>query len=259
MAQTGFFESKRRAVPSPLHAQPCQQAAFGSSELAQEWWFGAYWAQHTDGFLHRTSRFTFHVSCLIVLLVFASPWARADQVEMQNGDRYVGNVLSLSADKLVLQNEMLGTVQLPRGKVAHISLGSAPAIRTASRPASTPAKANAPAAAGSVADTNSTVALRQLGAHTNLIRQVQKQFLADAGPEANQKFDELLNGVLSGKLTMSDLRAQAQSAANQLRELRRQGGEDAGFAVDAYLTILDKFLKETPSTGSVTNALAPSP
>ena len=99
--------------------------------------------------------------------------------------------------------------------------------------------------------------MRQLGANTNLIRQIQKQFLGDAGPEANQKFEELLGGFLSGKLTMDDIRGQAQSAADQLRALKRDGGESPGFAADAYLSILDHFLKETMAAGPTTNASAP--
>jgi hypothetical protein len=194
-----------------------------------------------------------------LLAAFAPLWAGADQVEMQNGDRYVGSVVSLSGETLVLKNEMLGTVQLPRNKVAHISLIPVPAKAAATLAAPPAPKARVTATMASAPDSETAPALRQLGAHTNLIRQVQKKFLADAGPEANQKFDELLNGLISGKLNMNDLRAQAQSAVNQLRELKRQGGEDAGFATDTYLTILDHFLKEMPSSESITNALVPSP
>jgi hypothetical protein len=176
---------------------------------------------------------------------------------MQNGDRYVGNVLSLSADTLVLQNEMLGTVKLPRGKVAQIRLVSIAPKGTSPLPSPAGPKARASSAEPALPATDPSPALMQLGAHTNLIRQIQKQFLADAGPEANQKFDELLNGLLSGKLTVNDLRAQAQSAADQLRELKKQGGDDAGVATDTYLTILDHFLKDAAPAVSVTNAPAP--
>lgn len=200
------------------------------------------------------------MACLgiaITLLAVAPAWARADQVEMQNGDRYVGKVLSLSADTLVLQNEVLGTVRLPRAKVAHIGLGSGPLAGAPALPSSVTPNARPPSAsmAGPAAGTNSPVAFPELGAHTNLIRQIQKQFLAGAGPEANQKFDELLNGLMSGKLTVDDLRAQAQSAADQLRAMKRDGGQDPGFATDTYLTILDQFLKETAPSGSATNAM----
>jgi hypothetical protein len=58
---------------------------------------------------------------------------------------------------------------------------------------------------------------------------------------------------MSGKLTVDDIRAQAKAAADQLRALRREAPEEAGFATDAYLAILDHFLKETTPSASTTN------
>jgi hypothetical protein len=95
-----------------------------------------------------------------------------------------------------------------------------------------------------------------LSTSTNLIQQVQKQFLSGAGPEANNKFNEMLGGLMSGKLSVDDIRAEAKSAADKLRTLQRESGEDAGFAANAYLSILDHFLKETAPAGSASNAPA---
>ena len=53
----------------------------------------------------------------------------ADQVTMSNGDRYVGRVISLNGDTVVLESDVLGTVRLPRGRVASISLEQRPAGR----------------------------------------------------------------------------------------------------------------------------------
>ncbi len=58
---------------------------------------------------------------------------------------------------------------------------------------------------------------------------------------------------------MDDIRAEAKSAADQLRALQRESGQDAGFAGNAYLAILDHFLEETAPPGAATNAPAPSP
>jgi len=154
---------------------------------------------------------------------------------------------------------VLGTLRLPRAKVAVITLEAGPA--TISPAPSSPT--NGPAQAASTAPTNAAVklspAFAQLGASTNLIQQVQKQFLSGAGPEANDTFNELLGGLMSGKLSVEDIRAQAQSAADQLRALQRESGEESGFAASAYLSILDHFLKETASAGSATNVPAASP
>ena len=63
--------------------------------------------------------------CLLVLISLGI--ARGDQVEMVNGDRYVGRVISLGNDVLVIQNEFLGTLKLPRARISSIVLESSPA------------------------------------------------------------------------------------------------------------------------------------
>jgi hypothetical protein len=197
--------------------------------------------------------------CAALALFLAPGRLRADQVEMQNGDRYAGHVLSLNTNTVVLQSDVLGTLRLPRAKVAVITLGSGPVTNSPSLASLT----NAPVLALSTAPTNKppkpSPAFAQLGASTNLIQQVQKQFLGGAGPEANNKFNELLGGLMSGKLSVDDIRAEAKIAADQLRALKRDGGEEAGFATDAYLAILDHFLKETAPSASATNAPASLP
>ena len=61
---------------------------------------------------------------LCACLVSVTTRLRADQVELQNGDRYVGKVLSLTTNQLVLQSDVLGTIKLPREKVAVVTLGN---------------------------------------------------------------------------------------------------------------------------------------
>ena len=187
--------------------------------------------------------------CAVLLLAFTAPIGLlADQVEMQNGDRYVGRVLSLNGDTLQLQNDVLGILRLPRSKVALISFGPVPVMP---RPVAPPNGGVQSKALGATNIPPEVAAqFRELAAHTNLIHQIQSQFLSDAGPEANKKFEELLNGLMTGKLNMGDLRAQAQSAADQLRALNRESGESSGFASEAYLSILDQFLKSTPPSGT---------
>jgi len=195
------------------------------------------------------------VACVVLALVFGTRWASGDQVEMQNGDRYAGKVLSVSTNTIVLQSDVLGTITLPRARVASVKLGAAMSV-TGPQPASIP-----PVRALALPSTNTPpeepAALRRLGENTNLIQQVQKQFLNEAGPEAKAKFDELLGGLMSGKLDITDIRTQAKSAADQLRALKREQGDDPGGTLDGYLSILEKFLKDTTppaaATGTVTN------
>jgi hypothetical protein len=197
--------------------------------------------------------------CSALVLFITPVWLRADQIEMQNGDHYVGHVLSVNTNSVVFQSDVLGTLRLPRAKVAAITLDGGSATNSLALPSLTNPRVHAPLAAPTNAASNLSPALRQLGMSTNLIQQVQKQFLSGAGPEANDKFNELLGGLMSGKLSVDNIRAQAKTAADQLRALKREGGEEVGFALDAYLSILDHFLKETTPSNSATNAPGTSP
>ncbi|HEY5914526.1 MAG TPA: hypothetical protein VJA21_28380 [Verrucomicrobiae bacterium] len=174
----------------------------------------------------------------------------ADQVEMQNGDRYNGKVLSLDGKSLILDNAVLGKIALPRDKVAVVTLG-AELAKTAAAPAT-----NSLRKAGSARPVDP--ALADLASHSNLIQQVQRQFLAGADPAAQQKFNDLVSGMLSGTVTLQDLQREARSAADQVRALKKELGPDAGFALDGYLAILDRFLKESPAApAGATNSPAP--
>src|SRR5215211_7742734 len=66
------------------------------------------------------------------LLLFAGLLC-ADELQMSNGDRYVGKIVSLDTNAVVLESDVLGTVRLARSKVASINLGTqAPAQVTQS-------------------------------------------------------------------------------------------------------------------------------
>lgn len=196
----------------------------------------------------------------LLCLALATVWLRADQVEMQNGDRYLGKVLSLTTDTLVIQSDVLGKVSLPRGKVALITLGTSTTTNLVRVASPTSDKANVPAAALTNTNTDVSSALRSLGANTNVIQQVRGQLLNGAGADANKKFDELLSGMANGSLDLNDIRTQARSAASQLRALKGELGQDSSEALDGYLNILDNFLKEiSPAADSATSTVTRQP
>jgi len=189
------------------------------------------------------------VSSGIFFIFVAALWLHADQVEMQNGDRYFGRVLSVSADTVTLESEVLGKINVPRKKVASMAFGTnaaAPKAAANAAPISVPTKPPTAASPAVLAGTNAdlSAALRNLGANTNFIGQIRGQMLGgNAGAASN--YDEMVNSLMSGKLNLDDLRREAKSSADQLRALKRDLGPDAGGSLDAYLDVLDNFLKET--------------
>ena len=100
--------------------------------------------------------------------------------------------------------------------------------------------------------------MRQQGVDPKLVSHVQEQILSRASPEASQKFDELLGGLLGGTISIEDIRSQAQSSIKAVQEARGELGSDLGGVLDGYLVILQNFLKETdpapPTRQATTNA-----
>jgi hypothetical protein len=185
----------------------------------------------------------------IIFMFTAAPPLRADQLEMQNGDRYFGRVLSVSGDTVVLESEVLGKINVPRKQVAGLVFGTNTAAMTAAANAahvSVPTNPPIPASLAALAGTNAdlSAAFGNLDANTNFVRQIREQMLAGS-PEAARKYDEMINDLMSGKMNMDDLRREAQSSADQLREIKRDLGSDAGDSIDTYLDVLDSFLEET--------------
>ena len=179
---------------------------------------------------------------------------------MQNGDRYAGKVLSVSADFVVLESDILGKINVPRKQVASLVMGTNAAAPKAAANliVRSPAPANLAAAVPATALANTNVdlsaALQRLGANTNFVGQIRQQMLAGS-PEAAGKYDEMVNELMSGKLDLNDLRGQARSYADQLREMKRELGPEAGDSIDTYLGVLDHFLQETAA--EATNTTAP--
>ena len=60
----------------------------------------------------------------MILLLMAAPALRADVLEMQNGDRYSGKVVSVSPDTVILNSEVLGKITVPRKLVVSLSFGT---------------------------------------------------------------------------------------------------------------------------------------
>lgn len=192
---------------------------------------------------------------VLLLIALSATAARADQIEMKNGDSYHGDVLSFTTNAVVFKSPYFGTVHLPRQEISTLIIGSNVGISgSASKPST--------ATPDSSSDVSSM--LRGLGSQSNLIQQVENQFLADAGPEAKAKFNSLLSGLASGQISMNDLRAEAKTAAEQIRSLKDGLGGEASGELDGYLAILEKFLNETapanqplappPASATATNA-----
>lgn len=183
-----------------------------------------------------------------ILLVATPFWMRADQVEMQNGERFAGKVLSVSASIVVFKSETLGVITVPRAKVALLAFGTntlpAAAAGTMAKVPAPVIPPTTPVITPATTNANLSALLNQPGLNTGFIKQIRDQMLGGS-PEATSKYDAMVADLLNGKLDLNGLRREAQSSVDQIRELKRELGPDAGDSLDGYLTVLNSFLNET--------------
>lgn len=190
---------------------------------------------------------------------------RADVLELTNGDHYRGTVLSMSQTTVDFQSEVQGRLRLPRAKVASITFHDLAAPKPSSDAATPPPAGTAPSAAPATNAPSNNQAdaviqqMRQQGIDPKLINQVQEQIFGKASPEAAQKFNGMVDGLMSGKMSVRDLRSEAQSSINQIKAAKAELGDDAGDMLDGYLAILEKFVQETGSGSANTPAPQPAP
>jgi hypothetical protein len=186
--------------------------------------------------------------------------ARADLIELTNGDHYRGVVVAMTVTNMEFISEIQGRVFLPRAKIAQITLHD-----VTPRPVATHAITNEPlilsgpstptvvpgAAAGApgsaqVSGSASAVLeqMRQQGVDPKLVNQVQEKIFGQGSPEASSKFNQLMGGLMSGQISVKDIQAQAQQGIAQIKAAKKELGPEAGEMLDGYLGILEKFVQE---------------
>lgn len=203
--------------------------------------------------MRRTTRRSF-VAWIFFCAFLAVLPLYADQVQMLNGDHYAGKILSLNSNSIVFESDVLGKVTLPREKVTSMNFGANAATNA---PAPVPSRVVAATNRLVRSNTNIAVALRN-GTNAVAIEQVRQQMLAGTTPEVNQKYDELLGGLMSGKLSVNDIRAQARTAIDQINKIKRETPQ-ADPMLDAYLEILENFVNEAEPTATTKPALPAPP
>jgi hypothetical protein len=184
---------------------------------------------------------------MLALVLVSFPFAsKADQLELANGDRYVGKVIAVTETNITLRSEINGLMQLPRSKVTVITFGDKLAGPTAAPPPGPIAPTAKPAPKDLAAQ------IKAQGIDPKSVKQVQEQILGAAAPEATAKFNEMVSGLMVGRLSMDDIRAQARSSAKELQAAKKDLGEEFGSVLDGYLNILQGFLNETEADAAAT-------
>jgi hypothetical protein len=206
----------------------------------------------------------FLLTCLSALLV-AAP-AHADLLELTNGDHYSGTVIALTRTNLEFQSEVQGLVKIPRDKVAKITLRestpkSVASVTVTPQPATPGAPPASPAATKPASQTAAVIQqMRQQGVAPQMMDQIQEQILGKSSPEASRMFNEMVSGLMSGSLDLSNIRTQARNAIKDIQGAKKDLGDDAatGELLDGYAGILEKFIQETDEPAAENSAAKPN-
>lgn len=207
---------------------------------------------------------------------------RADVVELANGDTISGKVVSLDEKTIKVQNDILGEVSLPRDKVAAVHLGDRPKSIPAALPrvegkpdnrpkdwwrkyGETPEEIVKNLAPKDVTPQRveelerdaprygtpeeAVEQLRQEGTPPGLTEQLQLLLPGFATPDVQAYFNQTVDGLSTGSITLDDLRKDAINARDQLKELQDDLGP-SGQALDGYRAILENFIRKTQPKGS---------
>jgi hypothetical protein len=181
------------------------------------------------------------------LLLF-SP-AQADTVHCVTGDQIRGKLIAVTESEVRVKSEIAGLLTIPREKVLSIAFDR---VAISPRPLSlTPSPLNA-------SPTNTTAELNKALQQVDpaQIAKVQEEFLSTATPEAQAMFRETLQGLMSGKINVQDIRTQAQDALKQLNELSADLGDDeVSGLIGTYGALLQNFLKQTAPASTNSSAV----
>ncbi len=197
--------------------------------------------------MNRLQNHTFRLALGLGML-FAGP-LRADTIELTNGDVLNGNVVSLDGKELVLKSDLLGELKLAREKISAIHLGDKPILTRPAAPAAPAQPALDPdvrKALGQVPSSEDV--LKQLqggGINPQMVGALQAKFPLLNTPEASDYFNDTLGGLMTGKLNIQDVRKDAVKARDELKSLQDELGPETGAALNGYMSILNKFIRET--------------
>lgn len=171
-----------------------------------------------------TSRFA--ISLIAAGAVSAAVWARADSVQLVNGDSIRGKVVRMDEKHLVFRSDSFGELTIGRDKIDLIALGDKPLPNTRHSAAATTA---APPAAGS-----------PIGQVAPLLQT----------PAAQQQLGPMVDNLL-GAGGLADLQKNVANARQGLQDLKKDFGQGPESQVlDSYINLFNLISPAGPATNA---------
>ena len=201
----------------------------------------------------------------VLLMTLSLHESAADRLQLSNGDEINGELLEFSGDTIKFRHAILGEFSVPRKQVHAIELGEKRggnrimADGTEAGP-ETPeevidrlvnpefdraaVKKLGKGAKQHATPQDAVDQLRREGVDAKTMGQLHSLLPGFGSPEVQGVFRDRVEGLMSGSLSINDIRNEAIDVRGQLKELMDDLGPN-GAALNGYYGILDGFIKKT--------------
>ena len=199
------------------------------------------------------------------ILLCNSGSALGDRLQLANGDEIEGELIEMKDGNVKFRHEILGVFTLPRTQIHAIELGKE---RGGNRLMSDGTEAP-PETPEEVLDRlinpaidkeaikklsqrekqhstpqDAVDQLRREGVNEKMMSQLHMMLPGFGSPKVQEHFQDRVTGLMSGSLTINDIREEAVDVRGQLKELMDELGP-SGQALQGYYGILDGFIEKT--------------
>ncbi len=203
---------------------------------------------------------------LAVLISLANlSLVQADRLQLSNGDEIEGDLIEMSGNTIKFRHSVLGELTVPRDRVHAVELGKERGGKRimsdgSEAPPETPEEVmerliNPNLNEGSLKEIGKNAKrhpspedaveqLRREGVSGKTMSQLHGLLPGFGSPKVQDHFQDRVTGLMTGSLTINDIREEAIDVRDQLEELMEELGP-SGEALRGYHGILDGFIQKT--------------
>ncbi len=210
---------------------------------------------------------TLMVAAFVATSCIHQQTVRAEIIELENGDIIQAELLQVTEKTLRIRHEIFGEVDIPRARVHAIVMRDPKSGNTKKlKPDGSEAEQETPkqiidrlvnkdfgprsikeleqGAKRQMTPRDAVEQLRREGVDPELKRSLHMMLPGFGTPEVQGYFNNRVDGLMKGSLSIQDIRKDAIGARDQLREIMDDLGQD-GAALQGYFSILNNFIEKT--------------
>lgn len=210
------------------------------------------------------ARIVDRLSIVALLISMSLPGLNADELQLVNGDTVRGHVVALDEKQVRVKSELLGELTIERKNVRSIQLSDEVIRSSLPNTLKGELPSAAPPADGGKKSVSVDDLLKQLqasggkvdsedlikrfekeGGDGDVVGELKKSQHLLGSPKVQAYVQKQISGLMDGSVKVNDIRNEAIRARDETKKFLKDLPPEAQTALDPYLGILEKFIKET--------------